>query len=122
MKPKLSSIDNVMSNPANWDAPLQSGDDLVFPATAVRFTVANDLPAGTQFGSITIASSGYDLVGIAAQRVSAPNAPDGASAFAQSYATCDASPRTGLDGSATLRILKEGWDVGRSSQSHRSWR
>ncbi|MBX6313314.1 MAG: autotransporter-associated beta strand repeat-containing protein [Isosphaeraceae bacterium] len=64
------TVSNLWSNPANWvegRAPA-AGDDLVFPANAVRFgTLQNDLPAGTVFNSLTLTAFGgqiaYTLTG-----------------------------------------------------------
>ena len=59
------AVDNLWSRGANWQggvAPV-AGDDLVFPAGVAQKTAANNFADGTTFGSITIADSGYDLIG-----------------------------------------------------------
>jgi autotransporter-associated beta strand protein len=50
---------------ANWvnDQAPQPGDDLVFPAGALRLSSTNDFPAGTSFRSITLGGAGYTLNG-----------------------------------------------------------
>ena len=61
---------NLWSDPANWTgdaAPAPgTGADLVFPASLTNnssYTTANDFPAGSTFGSVTIESAGYKLIG-----------------------------------------------------------
>jgi hypothetical protein len=46
----------LWSDAGNWDAPPGAGDDLVFPggATIGNFVTTNDLPAGTNYRSITV--------------------------------------------------------------------
>ncbi len=54
------------SNRANWanNALPTSGDSLSFPSVPVAAQVSNnDLLTGTQFGSVTISGSGYDITG-----------------------------------------------------------
>src|SRR5262245_26054537 len=57
--------DNNWTNAANWvgDVAPQAGDDLVFPAGAVRLVSANDFPTGTAFRSIAIQVPAYQLTG-----------------------------------------------------------
>jgi hypothetical protein len=55
---------SVWSDNGNWsDMPPAAGNDLVFPATAANLTNVNDLSAGTQFASLTLAGSGYSISG-----------------------------------------------------------
>src|SRR5690348_8871987 len=51
------AIDGLWSNAGNWDVPPASNNDLVFPAGATNLSTANDLAAGTTFGSMTVAAS-----------------------------------------------------------------
>ena len=59
--------DNLWQTAGNWqsDNAPQSGDDLVFPQLTgtAPFVAANNFPSGTSFNSITIAGSGYELLG-----------------------------------------------------------
>lgn len=57
--------DRNWTTDSNWEggAPPSAGDDLVFPASPTNSTSTNDFVAGTQFGSITIASSTYTFSG-----------------------------------------------------------
>jgi autotransporter-associated beta strand protein len=57
------AVDNIWTDPGNWDAAVSPGDDLVFPPNAVRFTSANDFPEGTPFNSIRIEAPDYSLIG-----------------------------------------------------------
>ena len=56
--------DNNWTTGANWGgiAPT-AGDDLVFPAGALRLSNTNNYAAGTAFNSITISGTGYTLAG-----------------------------------------------------------
>jgi autotransporter-associated beta strand protein len=57
--------DGLWTNLYNWVgkvAPV-AGDSLIFPAGAARPNNTNNLPPGTAFNSITIASNGYTLNG-----------------------------------------------------------
>ena len=49
------------NNAGNWDNPVATGDDLIFP-TSTRLISSNDFSALT-IGSISLSSSGYTLVG-----------------------------------------------------------
>ncbi len=53
------------TSPQNWvgDVAPTAGDDLVFPATALRMTATNDFPGGTAFHSIRISGSNWTLNG-----------------------------------------------------------
>jgi ELWxxDGT repeat protein/autotransporter-associated beta strand protein len=53
------------TDPANWAGGVApaAGDDLVFPATSARLIASNDFPDDTQFNSITLDGSNYDLTG-----------------------------------------------------------
>ena len=57
------ALSGLWSNAGNWDTPPDPGNDLVFPATATTFTIANDLPAVTGYGALTIQGSGYQVGG-----------------------------------------------------------
>src|SRR5690349_19467812 len=57
------ALSDLWSNNGNWDVPPVAGNDLVFPATATSLTSTNDLSAATNFGSLTIAGSGYTIDG-----------------------------------------------------------
>jgi autotransporter-associated beta strand protein len=56
----MSSV--AWSDNGNWDNP-PAGNDLVFPSGASNPANTNDLAAGTAFGSVTIAGSGYTIGG-----------------------------------------------------------
>ena len=60
-----STTDSNWTTAANWVGNVVPvpGNDLVFPAGAARLSPADNYPAGTDFRSITIAGSGYDLTG-----------------------------------------------------------
>jgi autotransporter-associated beta strand protein len=53
------------SNGANWSGGVapQAGDSIVFGPGASQLTSTNDLPAGTQFASITLTGGGYSISG-----------------------------------------------------------
>src|SRR5439155_19722589 len=56
---------NNWSDQFNWvgfGAPA-AGDDLVFPAGALRLTSVNNFPSGTFFHSLTFSGSGYTISG-----------------------------------------------------------
>jgi autotransporter-associated beta strand protein len=57
------AVSNLWSDSGNWDVPPTAGNDLVFPANAANLTNTDDLGAGTGFGSLTIAGSGYTIGG-----------------------------------------------------------
>jgi autotransporter-associated beta strand protein len=56
---------NLWMTAANWvgDVAPNSGDDLVFPASAARLTNTNDFAAGTAFNSLAITGGGYTIGG-----------------------------------------------------------
>ncbi|HEY5314631.1 MAG TPA: autotransporter-associated beta strand repeat-containing protein, partial [Pirellulales bacterium] len=56
---------NNWSDGANWVGGVApaANDDLVFPIAALSYTSVDDFAAGTQFGSVTIAGSGYSITG-----------------------------------------------------------
>jgi choice-of-anchor A domain-containing protein len=58
------AVNNSWSTPGNWDtgAPT-TGDDLVFPATALNKSNVNDLPAGLSITRLTFQGNGYTLGG-----------------------------------------------------------
>ncbi len=58
---------NLWSTAENWEGDAVPGlvDDLVFPADAPRPDNVNDFAAGTEFGSILIAGSNYEISGSA---------------------------------------------------------
>lgn len=57
--------DNNWQTPQNWSADIapKAGDDLIFPATATKFSSNNDFPASTNFNSITIEGGNYIFSG-----------------------------------------------------------
>ncbi len=58
------AVNNLWSNAGNWSGGVPSaGEDLVFPAGVSQLTAANDLAGGQTYNSITIAASGYQLIG-----------------------------------------------------------
>ena len=57
------AVDNLWSNPGNWDTMPQPGDSLVFPASASSLSALNDLPAGESFDSLTLQGSNYSITG-----------------------------------------------------------
>jgi autotransporter-associated beta strand protein len=86
--------------PGNWAggvAPV-AGDDLVFPANAIRHTTNNDYPAGTKFNSITISDSGYTLNGNAV-RIALSQA------ITASYATGSSRINLPIDGDDTHIVV-----------------
>jgi autotransporter-associated beta strand protein len=60
-----SAVSNNWSDPDNWDGGVAptAGFDLVFSSASARLSATNDLPADTQFNSITLDGSGYTMAG-----------------------------------------------------------
>src|SRR5437879_2100925 len=57
--------DNHWTTAANWagDVAPSAGDDLVFPSGAAQLANVNDFAAGTAFGRIFLAGTGYQFTG-----------------------------------------------------------
>jgi ELWxxDGT repeat protein/autotransporter-associated beta strand protein len=60
-----SPVGGNWTDPANWAGGVTptAGGDLVFPSGSARLSATNDFPADTQFNSITLDGSGYNLGG-----------------------------------------------------------
>lgn len=57
------AVDSSWGTPGNWNTAPGAGDTLVFPASAVRYNMVNDLASGLSLAGLRFDGSGYSLSG-----------------------------------------------------------
>ena len=101
----LGTVDANWLTNGNWTTPPVASNDLVFPSAASNLTNTNNIAAGTAYGSLSIAGSGYSIGGNSASFTSIDASQTTGSSTVSMPVVLAGTGTVGVDNAAATLVL-----------------